>query len=748
MNLEVKRITNTTNNLKSPVIVLFILLVFGIISLASIGDVSANPGIIYVNDSSGNDSWDGESDVWDGISTVGPKKSIKNATGTVSDGGIVNIADGLYSGENNNNITLDKNMTIQGQSRDGTIINGTNSAQIFLIKSNITVIIMNLTITNGNGSSGGAIYNNGTLSLLKTSFTFNKAGLGGAIFNYGNLTINDGIFNNNFATYDSGAVGGAILNLGDLKIIRSVFNNNSASNLNGISYGGAIGNYGNLSANESEFVNNEANLLGGAIDNGGKFISNKVSFSRNSATGGGAISNQGNSTLSDCEFLLNVAEYGGAVYNIGNLTINANNFTNNLVNSLNNDTGCFGGAIFTGAGALIINSSKFTNNTAKSSYNDTTYCGGAISNYEGTTSMRNCEFTGNLADSGAAISNMGYLIVKNSIFVENTATSGLDDLAFDGGAISNYGNSSVYDSNFTDNYADLGGAISNWANSTVNVSGSVFRRNGANMNGDVFYNEGILRVHFCQIMENGMDGYYPEDIYNEGGSVDARYNWWGSNQNPSDRVVDSNVSSWLVLRFNPSTAVIKNGGIAVLTADLLHDVNGVYHDPNNGHVPDGIVVKFSSNLGTIGTTYVSMINGVARSTLKGGSKAGYADVAASTGSQSIHKSVKIDLIPPKVTYTYPKKSATGVPRTKIIYLKFSENIKLGINWSKIIVKDKYGKIVNISKWISGNILYIKTSNKRSINSYYSVYIPSSAISDLAGNALSPGYVIKFKTGRY
>ena len=56
---------------------------------------------------------------------VGPKKSIKNATGTVSDGGIVNIADGVYSGENNNNITLDKNMTIQGQSREGTIIDGT-----------------------------------------------------------------------------------------------------------------------------------------------------------------------------------------------------------------------------------------------------------------------------------------------------------------------------------------------------------------------------------------------------------------------------------------------------------------------------------------------------------------------------------------------------------------------------------------------------------------------------------------------
>ena len=68
-------------------------------------------------------------------------------------------------------------MTIQGQSREGTILNGSNSAQIFLIKANITVIVMNLTITNGNGSSGGAISNNGTLSLSETSFTFNKAEL-------------------------------------------------------------------------------------------------------------------------------------------------------------------------------------------------------------------------------------------------------------------------------------------------------------------------------------------------------------------------------------------------------------------------------------------------------------------------------------------------------------------------------------------------------------------------------------------
>ncbi|HSO26280.1 MAG TPA: hypothetical protein VLR54_06655, partial [Methanobacteriaceae archaeon] len=234
------------------------------ISLASIDGVSANTGVIYVNDSSGNDSWDGESDVWDGIGTVGPKKSIKNATGTVTDGGIVNIADGLYSGENNANITIEKNMTIKGQSREGTIINGSNSAQIFLIKSNITVIIQNLTITNGNGSSGGAIYNDGTLSLSEASFTFNNAVFGGAISNQGNITMDNSSFIENTAI--SPGVGGAIFNYGNLSINNSIFNKNSAIANSYISaYGGAIFNVGDLKITNCAFNNNTGlNLVAGS----------------------------------------------------------------------------------------------------------------------------------------------------------------------------------------------------------------------------------------------------------------------------------------------------------------------------------------------------------------------------------------------------------------------------------------------------------------------------------------------------
>lgn len=103
---------------------------------------------------------------------------------------------------------------------------------------------------------------------------------------------------------------------------------------------------------------------------------------------------------------------------------------------------------------------------------------------------------------------------------------------------------------------------------------------------------------------------------------------------------------------------------------------------------------------------------------------------------------------PKVTSTTPKNGANGISRTSIIAIKFSEKIGKSSNWSKIAVKNKYGHAVSTTKWIRGNTLYIKTNSKRSSYSYYSVYIPASAVKDSVGNNLATKYSFKFKTGRY
>ena len=102
--------------------------------------------------------------------------------------------------------------------------------------------------------------------------------------------------------------------------------------------------------------------------------------------------------------------------------------------------------------------------------------------------------------------------------------------------------------------------------------------------------------------------------------------------------------------------------------------------------------------------------------------------------------------PPTVTSTSPSNNAAGITLTSPITIKFSENIKAGINYSKIYVKNlNTNKIVPITKTISLNILTIKQSINRLSNDNYQVYIPSGAVKDEYDNNLATTYTFKFNT---
>ncbi|MBZ2164564.1 right-handed parallel beta-helix repeat-containing protein, partial [Methanobacterium spitsbergense] len=298
-----------------------------VIFALGMGNVSAVPGdTIYVNGNStlGNDDWNGESATYQsGI--IGPKYSIKNATGTVNTNGQIYIANEQYQGINNTGITIDKNMTINGESQTDTIINGTCANWIFKMYSGIYVTINNITLTDTQSDQGGAIYNNGgTLTVNNSTFTSNTANSGGAIYNNdGTLTVNNSTFTSNTAYY-----GGAICNYGSVTVNNSTFTSNTAS------YGGAIANYESTVINNSTFTSNPANSNGGAIYNyDGTVTVNDSTFTSNTANSGGAIYNNyaGTVTVTDSTFTNNTAPngYGGAIYNDGTLTVDNSTFTNN-----------------------------------------------------------------------------------------------------------------------------------------------------------------------------------------------------------------------------------------------------------------------------------------------------------------------------------------------------------------------------------------------------------------------------------
>ena len=105
------------------------------------------------------------------------------------------------------------------------------------------------------------------------------------------------------------------------------------------------------------------------------------------------------------------------------------------------------------------------------------------------------------------------------------------------------------------------------------------------------------------------------------------------------------------------------------------------------------------------------------------------------------------IIAPKIVSTKPSNLKTGVSRTSMIAIKFTENIKASTYYNSIKLKNlSTGKYVTIAKTISGSYLTIKTATKNA-NTWYKVTIPAKAIKDYAGNNLLAMYTFKFKTGK-
>ena len=366
------------------------------------------------------------------------------------------------------------------------------------------------------------------------------------------------------------------------------------------------------------------------------------------------------------------------IYISGTPTVNINNLT------LKNGSSGQGSAIYNEYGTVFLTHVSFTGNTAN-------YDGGAIFNHEGSLSVTDSILMGNTANyDGGAICNYGGLSVVDGSFVGNTASSvGGAILNYGsavtvlgtyfynnignnaGGAIYNSGILSVVDGSFVVNIADRGGAILNYGG--LSVSGSSFTDNTATYyGGGAILNYGTVTANFNRIVDNSITA-----IENIGGTVDARYNWWGSNNDPISKVVNTVVTPWLVLTGTANPTLIPKNSFSTITLNLLYDSgiltdpnnpNLYYHNPNDGHIPDGTLATFSTTLGNI-IASSNFLNGVAQATLNGGIINGIADVSGTVDSETLHLLVTVDTIAP----TAWANLKTGLYNVnKLVSLKMSE----------------------------------------------------------------------------
>ena len=423
------------------------------------------------------------------------------------------------------------------------------------------------------------------------------------------------------------------------------------------------------------------------VQSGAQITITNLTILNGTSTNFGAIYNQGKLNLNNDNFINNSAVNGGSVYNenSGTLTVTNSNFINNSVTD-------FGGAIYN-SGTLEVIDCNFTNNMGG--------MGGAMYNYN-TLIVSGNNFNDNTACDGGAIVNEDVLILSNSNFSNNNAMCA-------GGAIINYNACTLTASNcsFIDNTATFGGVVVNYG--ILNLTSSNFSNNEASQYGGFIFNYSTAQIHFNRIIGNtAIIGYA---IYNSNGNLDASLNWWGSNTGPQiEDISGITIPLWLVLTVTANPQIIPSNNLSKITADLLHDSMGTFHNPVYGYIQD-ISINFITTTGIMNN--LSTINGIAQFNLNGGLNGGVDTVSTKIDNQTVKTLVIIDTIPPKVTLTSPKNNEKRFSRTSRIQIKFSEKIKTSLNWSKIVTIQEWESSQNYQIDLRNNNFYQNNDQKNS-----------------------------------
>ena len=548
------------------------------------------------------------------------------------------------------------------------------------VATNGMVTIANGTYT-GKGNVGISITKDMTITGVDQNGTIIDGGGSSQIFNIASgvtVTIENLTLTNGYA-YN----GGTIYNRGNLTIQNCNINNNTATN-----YGGGIynGSYGTCTVTDSTISNNTAKYGGGIVNNYGTCNVTDSYITGNTATFGGGIANAGICTVTGSTITGNWADYGGGIYNdYGTCTVTNSTITGNTATN-------WGGGMYNNANLLVIDS-DLNRNTANA--------GGGIYNYSGTCT------------------------VTNSNINSNTATNG-------GGIYNDYGTCTVTNSNINSNTAtNYGGGVDN-ENSDLNVSGCDFEFNQASY-GNAIYNycENTSNrvIQFCRFYDLA-DGY---EIYSASGSVDAQYNWWGSNSDPTSKVYGNvDVNPWLVLTLTADPSIVGLNLTSTVTADLLHDSDGVLHDMGPNRVP----VTFSTNFCNI-TSIVFTVDGVANATFTSGDTEGVANITAILDYQISHILVTVDAAP-TITIIDPIDGTVLNDTTKVVTVTFSKDILEGTAFDDITFSCNGTALTTITKNISGNVLTL-TNTTSYTDGTYTVNIPANAIIDAAGNTLETSF---------
>lgn len=348
----------------------------------------------------------------------------------------------------------------------------------------------------------------------------------------------------------------------------------------------------------------------------------------------------------------------------------------------------YGGAI-RNLGNLNIKNCQITQNTA--------YMGGGGIYNSGTCTINYSVIYINSAenDSGGGIYNRGTCNIIGSSICYNTIEAG------GGGGIWNCGKCTINGSFINDNYGDVGGGINNSGN--CSLSGSALFRNIATFNsGGAIRNSDTCIINGCNIFENSAK--YGGGIYDFGNSLKISMCDFKDNQATSkegNAICSNSIFNYGTIirycRFNDNYDGYEIYSQAV-NLDMQYNWWGSNSNPS------------SKVYGKV--NYGSWIQDI-------------------TGA-------------PKVSSSTPKNGSTKIARNQTITINFNEYLRAGYNFD-IELKTTSGKIISLSKSISGKTLTIKPSIKLAANTKYIIYLHSGCLTDYNDNKMT-AKTISFTAG--
>ena len=275
---------------------------------------------LYVNGGTGSDSHNC-------LSPTTACKTIGHAISRAASGDTIMVSAATYTEV----LTISLNLKIIGAGASTTIIDGVRAGTVVTIPD-AHVTLSELTIRNGQASSGAGIKNSGTLTLSNSTVTGNEAPIPCVRF-FVFCEISRGT-----------ASGGGIYNSGVLIISNSTISENHA------------GSY----CNESP-----CSAFGGGIYNGGTLMIENSTLTGNSA---------GTACVTTVNCRVGV---GGAFYTFGaTVTLNNSTITGNSAYRCSGTCGGTGGAIVIGFGSFAMDNSTVGGNSAGGIFNGGIFKGG------------------------------------------------------------------------------------------------------------------------------------------------------------------------------------------------------------------------------------------------------------------------------------------------------------------------------------------------------------------------------------